>query len=88
MRYRNKEAEMMGAEVRVEVEDPKALAGKTIVGERVPIGAPGDYKPCVAKLPSGELVLCAFLCILPSCAWPTAGCCSRSPSALCGSLWA
>lgn len=28
--------------------------------ERIPIGAPDDYKPCIARLPSGELLLTAF----------------------------
>jgi len=50
----------MGETVRIEIEDGKALAGETITGERVKVGEPGDYKPCVAKLPSGELVLTAF----------------------------
>ena len=46
--------------VTIKVEDAKALSGKRIEGERVKVGDPGDYKPCVAKLPSGELVLVAF----------------------------
>jgi len=50
----------MAAQVSIEVEDPKVLEGKTILGERVSLGTPGDYKPCVAKLPGGELVLVAF----------------------------
>ena len=28
--------------------------------ERVPLGEPSDYKPCVAQLPDGELLLTAF----------------------------
>ncbi|MFH0965997.1 MAG: sialidase family protein [Planctomycetota bacterium] len=50
----------MGEKVEVRIEEAKRLAGKRIVGERIPIGTPGDYKPCVAKMPDGELVLVAF----------------------------
>ena len=50
----------MGEKVRIEIEDAEALVGRTIMGERVPVGTPGDYKPCVAKLPSGELLITAF----------------------------
>ena len=28
--------------------------------ERIPLGEPDDYKPCIAKLPSGELLLTTF----------------------------
>jgi len=28
--------------------------------ERVPLGLPGDYKPCIAALPGGELLVVAF----------------------------
>ena len=41
-------------------EKRRQLTGGFDTVERVPIGIPGDYKPCVAKLPSGELVLVAF----------------------------
>jgi len=51
----------MAEKVTIEVEGPKALAGTTLTGERIPIGAPGDYKPCVAKLREGELALTAFV---------------------------
>ena len=50
----------MAQKVTIDIEDADALSGRTITGERIPIGTPGDYKPCVAKLPGGELVLCAF----------------------------
>lgn len=51
----------MAEHVPIEIEEPDRLVGKTATGERVGIGEPGDYKPCVAKLPSGELVLTAFV---------------------------
>ena len=56
----------MAEEVTIQIEQPERLAGKTLAGRRIPIGAPGDYKPCVAKLPSGELVLVAFV---PGALW-------------------
>lgn len=31
-----------------------------LAAERIPLGVPGDYKPCVARLPDGELLLTAF----------------------------
>jgi len=46
--------------VAIEIENPELLAGEEIIGERIGVGRPGDYKPCVAKLPDGELVLVAF----------------------------
>ena len=51
----------MADKVTIEIENPQRLAGKTITGERVELGSPGDYKPCVAKLPGGELALVAFV---------------------------
>ncbi|MFO1093324.1 MAG: sialidase family protein [Planctomycetaceae bacterium] len=36
------------------------LPAEQIDCERIPIGAPDDYKPCVAQLPGGELLLTAF----------------------------
>src|SRR6478609_3629335 len=40
--------------------EPKLLANKELSVERISLGEPDDYKPCVAKLPSGELLLTAF----------------------------
>ncbi len=31
-----------------------------LTSERIALGEPGDYKPCVARLPDGELLLTAF----------------------------
>ncbi len=45
---------------RIEVVNPKTLSAKTITCERVALGEPDDYKPCVARLPDGELLLTAF----------------------------
>jgi len=50
----------MPEQVTIQIENPDHLAGKAITGERIKVGDPGDYKPCVAKLPSGELLLTAF----------------------------
>ena len=46
--------------VEIGIESPRALAGQRITGERVPVGVPGDYKPCIARLPDGRLLLVAF----------------------------
>ena len=44
----------------INIADRKTLTRENLVGERVPIGEPDDYKPCVARLPGGELLLTAF----------------------------
>ncbi len=44
----------------IAVADPKPLVTDKLVAERVPLGEPDDYKPCIARLPSGELLLTAF----------------------------
>lgn len=36
------------------------LPAEPISVQRVPLGEPDDYKPCIARLPSGELLLTAF----------------------------
>ena len=46
--------------VNIGIEAPRRLKGVTLAGERVPLGSPGDYKPCVAELPDGRLLLVAF----------------------------
>ena len=48
------------APVEIGIEAPRVLQGQPIAGERVPVGTPGDYKPCVALLPDGTLLLAAF----------------------------
>ena len=44
----------------IRVKNPKTLRADTISCERIPIGEPDDDKPCVAKLPGGELLLTMF----------------------------
>jgi hypothetical protein len=44
----------------VPVENRKSLAEDKVECERIPLGEPDDYKPCIARLSSGELLLTAF----------------------------
>lgn len=44
----------------IPVQQPRRLDKVNITCERVALGEPDDYKPCVAKLPDGELLLTAF----------------------------
>lgn len=44
----------------IAVANQKLSTTETIVGQRIPLGEPDDYKPCIAKLPNGELLLTAF----------------------------
>ena len=44
----------------MEVRNPKTLGVDRIAVERIPIGAAGDYKPVVAKLPNGDLLVSAY----------------------------
>jgi len=46
--------------VPVRVNNPRRLPGWKIEAERIPIGRPGDYKPSLALLASGELLMCTF----------------------------
>ena len=43
----------------IEVRNPKALPGR-IPCQRTRLGKQGDYKPCIARLPGGELLVVAF----------------------------
>ena len=45
---------------KISIENPRKLPAADIPCERVPLGEPGDYKPCIAQLPDGELLLTAF----------------------------
>lgn len=38
----------------------QALTADRLDCERIALGEPGDYKPCIAQLPNGELLLTAF----------------------------
>jgi hypothetical protein len=42
------------------VHNPRRLSDVAIPCERVALGEPDDYKPCIARLPNGELLLTAF----------------------------
>jgi hypothetical protein len=42
------------------VINPQTLAADKVACERVALGEPDDYKPCIARLPGGELLLAAF----------------------------
>jgi BNR repeat-like domain len=42
------------------VANRRELAVDRIPCERVPLGEPDDYKPCIARLPDGELLVAAF----------------------------
>lgn len=44
----------------IRVHSPRRLNDAPIPGERVALGESDDYKPCLARLPSGELLLTAF----------------------------
>jgi hypothetical protein len=44
----------------IPIHAPRSLMGGPIPAQRVTVGVPGDYKPCVARLPDGELLLVAF----------------------------
>ena len=44
----------------IAIANPKALSGDKLAGERIALGAAAHYKPCIARLPSGELLLTAF----------------------------
>lgn len=43
----------------ITVGNPQQLPAR-IPCERIPLGKKGDYKPCLAKLPNGELLIVAF----------------------------
>ena len=43
----------------IEIRNPRTVKGP-IPCERIALGKQGDYKPCIAKLPNGELLVAAF----------------------------
>lgn len=43
----------------IKVRNPQSLPAK-MPCERIALGETGDYKPCIARLPSGELLVVAF----------------------------
>ncbi len=44
----------------IAIEAPKSFARDSLPCERIAIGEPDDYKPCIAQLPDGELLLSCF----------------------------
>jgi hypothetical protein len=48
------------AERFIDVRNPLRLKAEKIACERIALGEPDDYKPCVAQLSDGELLLTAF----------------------------
>jgi BNR repeat-like domain len=44
----------------VPVANRKSLSADEVACERIALGGPDDYKPCIAQLPGGELLLTAF----------------------------
>lgn len=49
-----------GLAEEIDVSNPRSLPSKLVNGERIALGEPDDYKPCVARMPDGELLLTAF----------------------------
>lgn len=45
---------------RIEIANRRFLHVDSLAAERIPLGEPDDYKPCIAQLPNGELLLSAF----------------------------
>ncbi len=44
----------------IAITDRKSLMIDKLASERIPLGEADDYKPCIAQLPNGELLLTAF----------------------------
>ena len=44
----------------IQIQNPKSLGVETIPAQRIALGILDDYKPCIARLPNGELLLVAF----------------------------
>ena len=45
---------------KIVVKNPMNLGVDSLPAERIPVGIAGDYKPCVAVLPDGKLILVFF----------------------------
>lgn len=50
----------VGAEQKIGIRNPKRLGVNSLAAGQLPIGIAEDYKPCIAKLPDGELLLVGF----------------------------
>jgi len=55
----NGDEPVLSGEDFIAVKNPVLLPPR-LLAERIPLGIPGDYKPCIAKLPSEELLLVMF----------------------------
>ena len=44
----------------IKIKNRKLLSMDAIPAQRIPLGIPDDYKPCIARLPDDELLLVAF----------------------------
>jgi hypothetical protein len=44
----------------IAVQNPQRLMGAAVPCDRVALGKPDDYKPCIARLPNSELLLTAI----------------------------
>lgn len=44
----------------IPVMNPRSLGVDHLSATRIPVGVPEDYKPCIAQLPQGEILLVAF----------------------------
>ena len=53
-------ADVSAVERDIAIANRQVLTTGNIACERIPLGAADDYKPSIAKLPSGELLLTAF----------------------------
>ena len=51
---------LAGTHQSVEVKNPARLKADRLPAERISVGIVEDYKPCLAKLPDGELLLIGF----------------------------
>lgn len=50
----------------IRVNHPTVIPAWELSAQRVPVGSPGDYKPSLALLPTGELIMVAFHRSMPS----------------------
>ena len=48
------------SDLPIKVVQPKRLPGEDIAAERTPLGLPNDYKPWIAELANGQLLIVAF----------------------------
>ena len=44
----------------IQIRNPRELSVSSLPAERTPVGIRADYKPCIARLPDGQLILTGF----------------------------